>query len=445
MHSLDLPATITEVPLGSAPPMNAAVVVPTVRSTWKLKYGAHAYYCFNFRTAQGFVVDLSHLDIVRPGWRRFQRAATGKEGFRALPGCLLRRYHYGFSLLEQLMLMTVPHTVTDVGNGRFLVNLWSYYGYLLVDCRARTVTYRLLEEQGEDHVLGSSQWYDSGTDRLYTLSYSLSESFARLSDPARAVSARLFRHALDSSDTEPVWSGSLADFLHEIVVSQDRRHLVVCELGMYLDSNLALIPSRVLIVGLGTGRQPQWRLDRFVVAAHAQFDPEDPEVIYFSNHNFQFEHTPLLRLLKHATYAVKFRGPASIFKYRLTAEGPREIGAFTRDDFYRLTNMRVFTHRGRKLIAATGFPDEIFLVDAETMRLADRIRVKEPRTSHREQQAMIGTMTPSPDGARLFVQTTASFQVLDITGGRAEYVYENGRHHSCANHMLAFTHTDWGT
>ncbi|MHC4251581.1 MAG: hypothetical protein ACYS9X_20875 [Planctomycetota bacterium] len=434
-------AEIEEFELPTDTPVNSTVVVPTVKGTWKFKYGKHAYYFMNFRAGRGFSVGIKHLDIVRPGLERFKRAASTNGARFATLRCLSRRYHYDFSFLEQIMLMTVPHTVTDLGEGRYAINLWSYCGYLVVDCHTRTVTYHTMEDQGEDHVLGSQQWFDPERRELYSMSYSLQDSFARIADPARPVQCRIFRHKIDSSDAEEIWSGEMADYMHDIIVNKDRRYCVVCELGMYLDDEKNIIPSKALVVDLKSGKQ--WTLDRFIVAAHAQFDPEDPEVVYFSNHNFQFEHSSIPKLLKKASYTVKFRGPAAVYKYRLTADGPREIGVFTRPDFYRLTNMHVFLHRGRKVMAAMGFPDEVFLVDAEDMSFIRKIQVDDPGASKSGKRALIGTISPSPDGETLFVQTARSFQAVDVASGSPQYVRECSANHSCSNHMLASSDTSW--
>jgi len=232
--------------------------------------------------------------------------------------------------------------------------------------------------------------------------------------------------------------------MHDILINRDRQYCIACELGMYLDEEGEIIPSKVLILDLKN--EKEWMIDRFVVAAHAQFDPEDANVVYFSNHNFQFEHSSFLKLLKKASYSVRFRGPASVYKYRLTPDGPREIGVFTRPDFYRLTNMHVFNHRGRKLMAAMGFPDEVFLVDANDMTFIRKLRVKDPcslKHLYSKKRALIGTIAPTPDGEKLFVQTTRSFQVIDVATSEADYVRDYFYNHSCSNHMLTSTDTGW--
>ena len=444
MQKNRLPAKIEEFSLPSSIAMDATVAIPTVKGTWKLKYGKHAYYFMNFRTSKGLIVNVSHRDIIRPGLGRLKKAnCTHGKSFSTLR-CLSRRYHYGFTGLEQIMLMTVPHTVTSIGQGRFIVNLWSYCGYVLIDCRTKTVTYHTTEETEDDHVLGSQQWFDPRNDDLYSMSYSLKDSFARIADPRRPVSSRIFKHRIGSAATDTLWSGDMSDYMHDIVVNENRQYCVTCELGMNLDEENNIIPSRVMVVDLENNRE--WAIDRFIVAAHAQFDPDDSSVIYFSNHNFQFEHSNFLKLLKRASYAVKLRGPASVFKYRLTPEGPREIGVFTRDDFHRLTNMHVFEHRGRKVIAAMGAPDEVCLVDADSMSFIRKLRVTDPRSLkhlYSRKQAVIGTISPSLDGDKLFVQTTKSFQVIDVAAGTSDYVRDYFFNHSCSNHMLTSSDTAW--
>lgn len=444
MRSQMISAKVEEFSLPINIGIDASVVIPTVKGIWTLKYGEHAYYFMNFRTSTGFSVRITHRDIIHPGLDRFKRAASKQGILFSMLRCLSPRYHYGFHILEQIMLMTVPHTVTSIGDGRFIINLWSYCGYLVVDCLTRTVTYNTIEEREEDHVLGSQQWFDPQTGDLYAMSYSLSDSFARITDPVRPVAFRIFKHRLGSPATETVWSGELSDYMHDILINKTRQYCVACELGMYLDEKKNIIPSKVLIIDLKN--QKQWILDRFIVAAHACFDPQYPNVIYFSNHNFEFQHSNILQLLKMGSYSVKFRGPASVFKYELTPEGPREIGVFTRDDFHRLTNMHVFNHKGRKVIAAMGFPDEIFLIDADDMYFIRKIRVKDPislKHLYSKKPALIGTISPSLDGEKIFVQTTKSFQIVDVSTGNPDYARDYFFSHICFNHMMTSSDTTW--
>ena len=445
MQTSRLDTRVEEFSLPASMAMGASVAIPTVKGTWGLKYGEHAYYFMNFRTSKGLCVRINHLDIIRPGWNRLRKAAKKQGKYVSVFRPLTLRYHYRFNILEQIMLMTVPHTVTSIGNGRFIVNLWSWCGYLVVDTTGRTVTYHTIDDIDEDSVLGSQQWFDPQTGELYAMSYSLSDSVGRIDDPVRPVAFRIFKHNLANEGTETVWRGELSDYMHDILINPSRQYCVVCELGMYQDEKRHIIPSKVMIIDMKNNKH--WVLDRFIVAAHAFFDPDDPNVVYFSNHNFEFIHSNIIKLLKKGAYSVKFRGPASIHKYELTPDGPREVGVFTQDDFFRLTNMHVFNHRGRKVIAAMGFPDVIFLIDADGMSFIRKITVKDPVSLNHlysKKPALIGTIAPSPDGEKLFVQTTGSFQVVDVNTGTPDFVRDYFFSHICFNHMAASADTAWG-
>jgi hypothetical protein len=411
---------------------NAVAVVPTVKGVCGLKYGEHAYYRMDGASGEGARALVRHGAVIGKGFAQFREACRDAGMGHSLHQLIAGRYHYNFSLLEQVMLMTVPHTVTWLGGSRYAINLWSWFGFLLVDFESDEVTYHTPSGAGEGSVLGAQQWLDPATGELLAMSYPLKASLERIAEPTRAVPLKLFRHRLGESGSETVWEGELSDFVHDLIVNETRQYGVVCELGMYEQAG-QMLPSKVLVLDLKQGRE--WVLERFIVAAHAVFDSTDPTVVYFSNHNFRFQRSTLYQLLKRGSYAAEFLGPAAIYKYRLTPEGPKEMGVFTQDDFFRLTNMHVCDHRGRKVIIAMGFPDVIFIVDAETMSFIRTIRVVDG--GRHKEDALIGTIAPSPDGEKLFVQTRWTFQVIDLASGMADYRRMHLFSHTCFNHMLA--------
>jgi len=80
--------------------------------------------------------------------------------------------------------------------------------------------------------------------------------------------------------------------MHDILISKTRQYCVTCELGMYQDKQKAIIPSKVMIMDIKNNKHRV--LNRFVVAAHACFDPGNPYIVYFSNHNFEFMHSNMI-------------------------------------------------------------------------------------------------------------------------------------------------------
>ncbi|OPY70146.1 MAG: hypothetical protein A4E63_01732 [Syntrophorhabdus sp. PtaU1.Bin050] len=435
---------ITEFPLPETQCYDDTVVVPTVKGSLYLKYGKHAYYFYNFKKRRCLCVETSHRAIITPGLPLFIKALGREDTFSARVKLFFERYHYGFSFLEQIMLMTVPHTVTAIGNGKFLVNLWSYVGYLEIDCNTRQVIYRGHKGQDNNHVLGSQQWLHHPSGELYYMAYSLSESLKKISDPYHPVPCKVFKSNRKSGATSEIWNGLLTDYLHDILVDKTGRYCVVCELGMFQDDQKNAIPSKVLVVDIKQRRH--WTIEKFIVAAHAQFDPEEPDVIYFSNHNFKFIPSSIFTLLRKAIYSLEFLGPAAVYKYRLTPQGPKEIGIFTEPDMFRLTNFHVFVHRGKKLLTAMGFPNFIYVADTQTMKLIRKITVNNLRSykyCYRKIPCVIGTFSPSSDGERLYVQTTRSFQVIDVESGDSLSNMPLWFNHTAANHIQATDDTSW--
>jgi hypothetical protein len=93
-----------------------------------------------------------------------------------------------------------------------------------------------------------------------------------------------------------------------------------------------------------------------------------------------------------------------------------------------------------------GFPDVIFLIDANDMSFIRKITVKDPVSLNHfysKKPALIGTIAPSPDGEKLFVQTTGSFQVVDVNTGKPDYIRDYFFSHICFNHMTASADRVW--
>lgn len=429
-------ARFTEFDLPELPDCDDLAIVPTVKGSAFLRYGKHAYYIYDFAARKAICVEIPHREIIAPGMALFLRSLGRENTWRSILGLLRERFHYGFSFIEQIMLMTVPHCITVPGDGRFLVNLWSFVGYIEIDRAAKTARYLRRAGQDTDSVLGSQQWVSRQSGEIYYITYSLPDSLRKITDIRHPVACKILKENPIGGATTLVWSGELSDYLHDILLNEAARYCVVCELGMFQDEAERTVPSKVLILDMISGNS--WIIEKFIVAAHAQFDPVDPDVIYFSNHNFKFVPGAFFKLLRDATYALEFTGPAAVYKYRLTSEGPVELGVFTDPELFRLTNFQVFMHRGARVIAAMGFPNFIYIACADTMQVIRKITLSNRKSwQHffREPPCFIGTFSPSKDGENLYVQTTRSFQVIPVDGGEPICILPLFFNHTAANHM----------
>ncbi len=412
---------------------NESIIIPTVRSSRFFKYGKHVYYLYNFNSRKCYCVALSHWDIIRPGLHYLFKALGNKNRIFRL-SYLFKKFHYGFNFLQFIMLSTVPHTVNYIGNGKFYINFWSYIGFIEVDCENKTAKYLRHNIQGDDTVLCSQQWMDFDENCSYHATFSLKESLKKIEDPFRPVSTSIFKEHI-SGKKEEIWKGLFSDYLHDIVVNSTKTYCAVCEMGVFPDNENNIIPSKVLILDLINKKH--WFIDNFNVAAHAQFDPSDPNIIYFSNHCFKFVATSVIDLIRKP-YSPEFTGNARVYKYRLTSEGPKELGFYSDVELFRMTNFHVFVHKKRKIIAAMGYPNYIFFAEADTLKTIKKIELqhKPVKSSVKPKSCLIGTLSPSTDGNYLYVQTSFSLQIIDVEKGiPIEYFpYENN--HTAANHMI---------
>jgi len=72
------------------------------------------------------------------------------------------------------------------------------------------------------------------------------------------------------------------------------------------------------------------------------------------------------------------------------------------------------------------------------MKLIGKIEVSNP-----DNPAYIGTFTPSFDGEKLYIQTMRSFQVLDLSSGKPDFIRNYEMNHTCSNHAMTSRDADW--
>lgn len=429
-------AKFEEFDLSGIQSQDLSVVIPTVSATKFSRFGTHAYYFLNLKTRKGICIKVRHKDIILPGLKKLADANYKKYRYLPRLRLLFQNYHHGYNFIGQILVMTHPHAVVEIESGQFIISLWSYFGYLVVDLKKRTVVYRIMDENDDDHVFGSQQCYEADSDSLYYMTYSLKDSLKKIVDPHTKVFSRILKRGNKTGEVKEIWSGYFSDYMHDLLISENKRYMIACEFGKFSDEKNNLIPSKRLILDLETKKE--WIFPAADGSAHAQFDPDDPETSYFSAHNMKFVHSPRQELFKKGVYAISLFGPASVHKFRFTSEGPKEIGVFSEPDLFRLTNFHVFKHRGQKILAAIGTPNFIFIADAEQMKLIKKIKLEKQDASF-----CIGTIAPSHDGEKLYIQTNKSFQILDIESEQNDFIRHYEFTHICFNHMMTSKNTDW--
>ncbi|MBW1851089.1 MAG: hypothetical protein JRJ15_06600, partial [Deltaproteobacteria bacterium] len=356
-------------------------------------------------------------------------------------------YHNGLSYLEIVFKLSKPHGITSLGKGKYLVSLWASSNFYVIDLNARRIESRNLSG-GNGHrarpgritgafapkerqeIFSTYQFFDKRHNQTYFTTFFRE----RGEEVARDRHVTIKKYGWDTDQVAEVWDGEFGEATHYIAVSEGGRHLGLVQFGDYFDGEKRLLPSRILVLDMKDGKE--WWIDNtgWSPTAHIDWDPVEDNVCYLSCHNgVILPNHDLLGFYFKKVYKWKIFGPASIHKYRIAAHGPEKVGIFTHDELLRMTIHKVFVHRGKSLIACTGFPNYVFFADAESMKYVRKVGVFERSGA----KSVVGSLYPSPDGEKVFLITTGSFQVIDVESGVVEEVLGLGRIYDPFNHMIS--------
>lgn len=391
---------------------------------------SHSYYFMDMLNARSIVVDTGRMDSVRKNVGFYDDVVSNVLGYRRFPRLrglfsTYPPYPPGMTSLFFLYFGSSPHWITHAGGGRFIIGHLAHKDYIEVDLEAETVT-NVDPELGGD-LLSSHHWWDPDEDHDWFMSYSTEDFFERgLRNVRHPVRCKIWQRDRKTNRLSQRWEGVYADVVDDFRLTPDKKYAVASQIDVVSDAG-AIRNSKALVVDLESGRH--WEIGDLTTGAHADIDCEDPRVIYVSNHNFKFEIRPMREWIPRwietggrieEIHKTTFCGPASLDKYRLTEDGPRFEGRYTREDFTRGSIHWSFRHRDKKLICTVTAPSMVHLVDAETMTLYKAIRIENDVTD----KALIFGVYPSADGEQLYVTSTNSeyVHVVNIEDGSTDMV-----------------------
>jgi hypothetical protein len=335
------------------------------------------------------------------------------------------KFPYGQSESQWWEYCLAPHSYLPLNDGKIQVGLNFFNRFLHIDSNLRSA--QLINPGVGNAMLSTTNWFDQKTGELWFASWPASQTVRRINNPRENVCVTIWKFSVKDNHAEQVWQGNLGDSLHQLSVSPDRRFLILTELGLRLEEVIpakspeqapkawrqaldrGLVPSEILVLNLKTGEE--WRLP-MLTAGHVEFDPEDQETCYFSEHN--------IGLLGPK---VGIFGSATIKKIKLKKTGPELAGEFSHPMFHRITTHIVFRHRTKTLIGVTVYPDTVFLIDAATMKLYKTIAMDSTDIVETSQIPHVCTqdsygIAPSADGEAIFAIGTGFICGALIDEGR---------------------------
>lgn len=391
---------------------------------------SHSYYFMDMLNARSMVVDTSRVDSIRKNIDFYGDVVSNVFDYRFLPklrGLFSKYPPYppGMTSIFFLYFGSSPHWITHAGDARFIIGHLAHKDYIEVDLNARSVT-NVNPEIGGD-LLSSHHWWDSDLKQDWFMSYSTEDFFVRgLRHKQHPIRCKIWMRDTSDDQLHCQWEGLYADVIDDFRLTPDKRYAVASQIDVVSDAD-TIRNSKALVVDLESGRH--WEIGDLTTGAHAEIDCEEPDVIYVSNHNFKFRIRPMREWIPRwvetggrieEIHTITFCGPASLDKYRLTPDGPKFLGRYTREDFTRGSIHWSFKHRGRRLLCTVTAPSLIHLVDSDTMTLWKAIKIENDVTH----SALIFGVYPSADGEQIYVTSTNSeyVQVVNIEDGSTDMV-----------------------
>lgn len=359
---------------------------------------------------------------------------------------MFRRYHNGISFLEVLYKVSKPHGITYVGDQKFLVSLWSSSTYFVIDLKKNTIHLHMLDKK-RDEVFSTYQYFDVEQKETYFATQTGDDEFYKHSEEAIDFDVPIVIKTYNwlTEKVKELWRGNFDTDTHYLALNTDKTLLGLVQFGdffkkqgVFEENNL--LPSKILVLDLKTRKE--WWIDNkgWSPSAHITWDPIEPDVCYLSCHRGVIVPVDnLFRFFLQKVYKWIMFGPASVHKYRITPEGPEKVGVFTHPEVYRLTIHMVFMHRDKKVLACTGFPNFIFFADADTMEFTEKITIQESCGSN----SVVGSLYPSPDGEKVFLITTRSFQIIDVATLTIDHIEDLGKIYDPFNHMISVSDCEW--
>jgi hypothetical protein len=433
-------------------PRDATVAIPVSNGVQQ------RYFFMNMRTRKGMMVkypardSLLGLDVARYLEHLCTFAMNPNDWFFPRLRVPFRKFHNGISFLEVLFKVLKPHGVTYLGQNKFMASLWSASIYFVIDLKLQKATMHM-EDCARRDVFSTYQYCDVETqDIYYATQRGVDELYKHLAEAIHFdVPIRIKKHNMTTGKTEELWAGDFDTDTHYIMLNKDKRYLSLVNFGDFYDEQHKLIPSKIIVLDLK--EKKHWMIDNtgWAPSAHVDWDPVCPNTAYYSCHNGAVgpQKSPWY-FLRKKQYHWDIFGPASVHKYVMTDCGPEKVGIFTHPEMERLTIHKVFMHRGKKLLACTGFPDNLFYADADTMEFVRQVKIKAPCgmcCGPTPKPAVLGSLFPSPDGEKMYLSTTADgkgyFQVLDVETDHVDLTHPLGKVWDPFNHMTSVCDACW--
>ena len=337
---------------------------------------------------------------------------------------------------EFLDEITNIHVVQKSKNGVLFVSHGNYHNGTWVDIiNTNTGESHFFPENYDKEINFYTSTGDLTLDNKWLyMKWSFEDTMDILNKKKVMAKCHLGRIDVETLDSEIIYSLENTDRIHQITESPDGRYLVFTsfksdqkvayptvaydeDLEGYRKAHQGGIKTEQLIT-IDLESKTHWATNIPVpVPAHLEFDLNDPHVFYISAHNIVFKNLKTVML----------EGPGAIFKMRILPSKTVIEGEYTDDEFFRITQHSPFRFEGKTYIAVTNIPNNMEIIDADSMSLWRRVELfSAPKIDmNKTGNAICPTypetcysVNPSQDGRYIVLESSKNISVYDIKEDR---------------------------
>lgn len=285
--------------------------------------------------------------------------------------------------INYLNFSLMPHTAIAIGryiyitliNGNFIIQLDRY-----------SDQYHIIYNDKEpfEYYSSTNSYYN---DELYFSKYNLFEKIETLMDPQISITNTLAKYNVKTRKFTNISSFSERLTMHQTAVANYGSNIIsvgICtspkipipEDSHFNDPNFM---KHVLEEGLNESCLINYDVQtetyrRFTTTdciAHIEFDLTNPDISYVSSHNLGYYGS------EFGNDIMSF-GPGAVYKYDYRKH--EILTRYTSEDFFRITSHIPYQYQNKNYLAATVFPNQIHILNTDTMKLVKQIFVSKSNT-----------------------------------------------------------------
>ncbi|NUN04303.1 MAG: hypothetical protein HUU57_00960 [Bdellovibrio sp.] len=280
-----------------------------------------------------------------------------------------------------------PHEGLETEDGRILVALHDTNFLRVINFETRHVGRYPEHNFFSPTIMSQTNSLDAKGENLFYSETSLDARIQSLIDGS-PILTKVFEVGIDFKSKRLIGELYTNEPIHEVKYCPDEQHLLLTEFclrgkGKVPDyfpgifeatkawesyEQIGLFSGQLYSMNLQSGYHEKTFTECFT-PAHVEFSGIERDTFFLSSHNLSKIHGK-----------IALHGNGEIKRGRLRGGKVEWNETYTDPEFFRVTSHKVYSYRGRSKIAATVFPNKIYIFDEPKLQVTDIITLFEHET-----------------------------------------------------------------